>query len=151
MALGEGDKVEMLVKTLRRFVDGVDNDGESGDLSGLHVGAMKRVDEKKFAEPLASMGTVDGQTAEERRRDVWIGWKFPGDLGGQIREANGKRGQRVVAENGFGRRGGDGDKGRGDKPPRVLGGYLFEIAVKRFVAAGKSDPVVFFGERLDKP
>ena len=140
----------MPVETHGLFIDGIDDDGDGGDLRRLNISSAEGVHDKKLSHSLPSVPLIDGEAAEKRSRHDGIGRKFPGHVRGQAAQVNAEGGERIIAENGFGGRCGDKAKGRGHESAGVLAGYLFQIAVKDFVAAREGRAVVLFAKRLDK-
>jgi hypothetical protein len=56
-------EIKMSVKSHGLVVDRVDHDGDGGDLRGLDIGAMQRVQEEKFPYPLPPVSLIDGDAS----------------------------------------------------------------------------------------
>ena len=65
----EGHKLEVPVERRRSLVDGVHYDRRGGNLLCLNQGAVQGVRQKELADALPVMAPIDGEAAEQRRRD----------------------------------------------------------------------------------
>jgi hypothetical protein len=54
-------EIKVPLKSRGLVVDRIDDDGDSGDLRGLDIGAMQRVDEKKLPYPLAPVSLIEAR------------------------------------------------------------------------------------------